>query len=91
MVSTITAPPSTLIQPVPAALMPLATSVSHGVRIAASCRSSHAPAWSSARSEGPCWAATNAAVRIRTARTSQAVVVMVNGCGSGGGAPVGRR
>ena len=35
--------------------------------------------------------ATNAAAPMTTASRSHAVVVMTIGCGSGGGAPVGRR
>ncbi len=91
MVRTTTDAPSTGTQPPPAALIPLATSVSHGVRIPASRRSSHVLARSSIRSHGPCWEATNAAARTTAASTSHAVVPMVIGCGSGGGAPVGRR
>ena len=92
MVRAITAKASTLApQPEPAALIWLATWVSHGVRMTASCRSTHVPARSSTRSHGPPCAATHAAARTTAARTSHAVVVMVAGCGSGGGAPVGRR
>ena len=85
------APTTVTPQPVPATLIPLAASVSHGVRIPASWRSSQVPARSSARSHGVRCEATNAPVRPTTATTTHAVVVMVTGCGSGGGAPVGRR
>jgi hypothetical protein len=92
MVKTTTDRPSTVTpQPVPAALMPVATSVSHGVRIPASWRSTHVLARSSIRSHGVCCEAANAPARTTAPTTSHAVVVMVTGCGSGGGAPVGRR
>ena len=92
MVRTTTDRPSTLApQPEPATSIPLATSVSHGVRIPASWRSTQVPARSSTRSHGASCAAANAAARAIAARTSHAVVVMVTACGSGGGAPVGRR
>src|SRR5450755_4785989 len=78
-------------QPEPATLIPSATSVSHGVLTATSRVSSHVLAWSSNRSDGVCCATTNAPVRTTAARTSHAVVLNVIGCGSGGGAPVGRR
>src|SRR6516164_8829803 len=78
-------------QPEPATLIPLATWVSHGVRIVASWRSTHVPARSSIRSHGACRVAANAAAATIAARASHAVVVMVTGCGSGGGSPVGRR
>ena len=92
MVRATTDRPSTLApQPEPATLIPLATWVSHGVRMTASWRSTHVPARSSTRSHGASCAATNAAARPIAARTSHAVVVRVTGCGSGGGAPVGRR
>ena len=92
IVSTTTDAPTTVTpQPVPATLIPLAASVSHGVRMPASWRSSHVLARSSIRSHGVCCEATNAADRPTAARSSHAVVVMVTGCGSGGGAPVGRR
>ena len=71
--------------------MPLATSVSHGVRIPASRRSTDVLARSSTRSHDVRSEATNAAATMTAARTSHAVVVMTIGCGSGGGAPVGRR
>ena len=78
-------------QLVPATLIPLATSVSHGVRIPASWRSSQVLARSSIRSHGVCCEARNAPAMPMAARSSHAVVAMVTGCGSGGGAPVGRR
>ena len=92
MVRATTDRPSTLApQPEPATLIPLATSVSHGVRIAASWRSTRVPAWSSTRSHGVSCAATNAAARTIAARTSHAAELIVTRYGSGGGAPVGRR
>src|SRR6266581_2805322 len=75
----------------PATLIPLATSVSHGVRIPARRRSTHVLARSSIRSHGVCWDARNAPASATAPRISHAVVLMVIGCGSGGGAPVGRR
>ena len=84
--------PSTLApHPEPATLIPLATSVSHGVRIAASWRSIQVLTRSSTRSHGVCCEARKAATRTTAPRISHAVVLMVIGCGSGGGAPVGRR
>ena len=91
MVRMMTDAPSTVTQPVPAALIPLARSVSRGVRIPASWRSTQVLARSSIRSHGVCCEARNAPARTTAATTSHAVVVMVAGCGSGGGAPVGRR
>ena len=92
IVRTMTDAPTTVTpQPVPATLIALATSVSHGVRIPASWRSIQVPARSSTRSHGVRCEATNAPVRPTTAATTHAVVVMLTGCGSGGGAPVGRR
>jgi hypothetical protein len=75
----------------PATLIALATSVSHAVRIPASWRSTSVLTRSSILSHGECIAATIAPARTTATRISQAVVVIVNGCGSGGGAPVGRR
>jgi hypothetical protein len=84
--------PSTVTpQLVPATLIVLATSVSHGVRIPASGRSTQVLTRSSIRSHGVCWVATNAPARTMATRTSHTAVVMLTGCGSGGGAPVGRR
>ena len=92
MVRATTDKPTTVTpQLVPATLIPLAISVSHGVRIPANWRNIQVLAWSSTRSHGVCCEATNAPARPTAARTSHAVVVMVTGCGSGGGAPVGRR
>ena len=91
MVSATTDRPSTLApQAEPATLIPLATSVSHGVRITASWRSTHVPARSSARSHEVRCATTNATAR-PAARTSHAVAVIATGRGGGGGSPVGRR
>src|SRR5215472_9041700 len=75
----------------PATLSPLATSVSHGVRIPARSRSTQVLTRSSILSHGVRCEATNAPARTMTTRTSHVVVVMVTGCGSGGGSPVGRR
>ena len=92
MVRATTDRPSTVTpQLVPATLIALATSVSHGVRIPARGRSTHVLTRSSIRSHGVCWLATNAPARTTATRTSHTVVVMATGCGSGGGAPVGRR
>ena len=92
IISATTDRPSTVTpQLEPATLIPLATSVSQGVRIPARRRSTHVLAWSSIRSHHVCCDATNAAARPMATRTSHAVVVKVTGCGSGGGAPVGRR
>jgi len=71
-------------QPEPATLIPLATSVSHGVRIPARRRSTDVLARSSTRSHGVCWDARNAPASATAPRISHAVVVMVSGCGSGG-------
>ena len=84
--------PSTVTpQPEPAPLIPLATSVSHGVRIPASLLRTQVLNRTSIRSHGVCCAARNAPARTMATRTSHAVVVMATGCGNGGGAPVGRR
>jgi hypothetical protein len=72
-------------------LIPPATSVSHGVRACASRRRIQVLVWSSTRSQGVCAVNRNAQATITTASTSQAVVLTLTGCGSGGGAPVGRR
>ena len=85
-------PPSTVTpQLVPATLIPLATSVSHGVRVPARERSTAVLTRSSTRSHGVCCAARNAPARPTATRTSHAAVLTLTGCGSGGGAPVGRR
>ena len=64
MIRATTDRPSTVTpQPEPATLIPLATSVSHGVRIPASWRSTHVLARSSTRSHGVCCEATNAPAR----------------------------
>ena len=92
MVRATTNRPSTLAaQPEPATLIPLATSVSHGVRTAASWRSTHVLTRSSTPSHDVRCAATNAAARPTATRTSHVLALMVTGCGSGGGTPVGRR
>jgi hypothetical protein len=92
MVSATTDRPSTVTpQPEPAALIPPATSVSHGVRASASKRRIQVLVWSATRSQGVCAVNRNAQATITTATTSQAVVLTLTGCGSGGGAPVGRR
>ena len=84
--------PSTVTpQPEPTALIPLAPSVSHGVRIRARGRSTHVLTRSSIRSHGACCEATNAPARPIATPAGHAVVLMLTGCGSGGGTPVGRR
>jgi hypothetical protein len=92
MVSATTDRPITVTpQPEPAALIPSATSVSHDVRTCASTCRNQVLTRSSSPSHGVCAVNKNAQVTIRTASTSQAVVVTRKGWGSGGGAPVGRR
>src|SRR5215470_11853970 len=92
MVSATTDRPSTVTpQPPPAALMARATSVSQGVRTAASWRRNQVLARSPRLSHGVCAENRNAQATITTASTSQDVVLTVNGFGSGGGVPVGRR
>ena len=78
-------------QPEPAALIPPATSVSHGVRAWASGRRIQVLVWSSTRSQGVCAVNRNAQATITIASTSQAVVLTLTGCGSGGGAPLAGR
>ena len=78
-------------QPVPIALTERATSVSQGVRTSASKRRSQVQARSPNRSHAVRSENRNAPTRMMTASRSHAVVLMVIGCGSGGGAPVGRR
>ncbi len=90
MVSTTSDAPTTVTpQPAPAALIPLATSVSHGVRPPASTRSTQVLARSSTWSHGVFSENRKAQATMTTARRTQAVVVMAIGCGSGGGVPVG--
>ena len=83
--------PTATPQPVPAALIPVATSVSHGVRCSASWRSSQVLTWSSVRCHSVFSEIRKAPGRMTAASRSHAVVLTVHGCGSGGGAPVGRR
>jgi hypothetical protein len=92
MVSSTTDRPTTVNpQPDQAALIALATSVSQGIRASASRRRNQVLARSPSRSHGVRSETTNAAATMTAASTSHAVVVMTTGCGSGGGAPVGRR
>ncbi len=92
MVSATTDSPTTVTpQPPPAALIPRARSVSQGVRTSASMRRHQVLARSPSPSHGVCAEIRKAQATITTASTSQAVVLIVNGCGRGGGAPVGRR
>ena len=92
MVSATTDSPTTVTpQPEPTALIALATSVSQGVRTSASRRRNQVLARSSSRSHDVRPETTNAAATMTTASRSHAVVLMAIGCGSGGGAPVGRR
>ena len=73
------------------ALIQLARSVSQGVRTAASCRSSQVLAWSPIRSHPVRSETANAPVTRMAASASHAVALGPIRCGSGGGAPVGRR
>jgi hypothetical protein len=92
MVSTTTDSPITVApQPVPATLIALATSVSQGVRTSASKRKNQVLARSASRSHDGRSEITNAEATLTTARMSHAAVLTATGCGSGGGAPVGRR
>ena len=92
MVSTTTDSPITVApQPVPAALIALATSVSQGVRTSASRRRNQVLARSPAGSHGGVLREQERAATMTTASRSHAVVLTAIGCGSGGGAPVGRR
>ena len=92
MVSATTDSPITVTaQLEPAALIASATSVSQGVRTSAIRRSTQVLARSPSRSHGVCSENRNAPATMMTARSSHAVVLIVIGCGSGGGAPVGRR
>src|SRR5215472_12017039 len=92
MVSTTTDSPITVApQPVPITLIALATSVSQGVRTSASRRRNQVSARSPSRSHDDCSATRNAAATLTAARMSHTVVLTAIGCGSGGGAPVGRR
>jgi hypothetical protein len=91
MVSATTDNPSTVTpQPAPARLIPRATSVSHGVRRSASRRKNQALARSPVPSHAVCAETRKAPAKMTTANSSHAVVLITNGCGSGGGAPVGR-
>lgn len=78
-------------QPEPTALTERARSVSQGVRTSASRRRSQVLVPSPTRSQGVSSENRNAPVRMMTASSSHALVLTVIGCGSGGGAPVGRR
>src|SRR5262249_16197061 len=89
MTSRTTAAPIPRCQYRPAALIPFATSVSHGVRTVASCCNIHVPARSSAARQGVRSAARNAPATRIAASPTQAVVVTAIRRGSGGGAPVG--
>src|SRR5689334_20683974 len=89
--STTNSPTAVTPQPLPAAFIPTARSVSQGVRTSASRRRNRVLTRSPSPSHGVCAENRKAQVTIRTASTSQAVVLIVNGCGRGGGAPVGRR
>src|SRR5215469_13252545 len=92
MVSTTTdSPTAVTTQPEPTALTERARSVSQGVRTSAIRRRIQALVPSPTRSQGVTWENRNAPVRMTTASKSHAVVLTVIGCGSGGGAPVGRR
>src|SRR5215469_11982432 len=92
MASTTTDNPITVApQPVPITLIALAASVSQGVRTSASRRRNHVLARSPSRSHDGCSETRNAAATLTTARMNHAVVLTAIGCGSGGGAPVGRR
>jgi hypothetical protein len=92
MISTTTDTASTVIpQPEPAALIPLATSVSHGVRTSASRSSTQVLARSPSRSQGVIPENKKAKATMTTARRTHALVLTETGCGSGGGVPVGRR
>ena len=92
MVSATTDSPITVTpQPEPAALIALATSVSQGVRTSAIRRRNQVLARSPSRSHGVCSENRNAPATMMTAKSSHAVVLIVIGRGSGGGAPVGRR
>jgi hypothetical protein len=91
MVASTTAIPITGCQSRTATLIPSATWVSHGVRIAAGIRSSQVLRWSPARRQGVSSAARNPPPTVTTTSSSHAVVVTVIRRGSGGGAPVGRR
>ncbi len=84
--------PSTVIpQLEPATLIPLRTSVSHGVRSFARRLSTHMSTRSPIRSAGVCCENKMNAARKRNARASHAAVLMEILRGSGGGEPVGRR
>jgi hypothetical protein len=75
-------------------IMPLiqpTTSVSQGVRTAASCRSGQVLAWSPARSRGARSEIPMTHVTVMAASTSHTAVLSVIRWGSGGGVPVGRR
>src|SRR5215467_14864009 len=91
MISRATITPITGAQPRPAALIPFATWVSHGVRIVANCCNIHVFALSSAARQGVRSETRNAPVTRIAASATQAVVVTAIRRGSGGGAPVGRR
>src|SRR5215467_8112374 len=91
MISRATITPNTGAQSRPAALIPFATWVSHGVRIVASCRNIHVFAWSSAARQGVRSETRNAPATRIAASATQAVVVTAIRRGNGGGAPVGRR
>src|SRR5215467_7944093 len=91
MISRATITPITGAQPRPAALIPFATWVSHGVRIVANCCNIHVFALSNAARQGVRSETRNAPVTRIAASATQAVVVTAIRRGSGGGAPVGRR
>src|SRR5215831_10657195 len=92
MASTTTDNPITVApQPVPITLIALATSVSQDVRTSASRRRNQVLTRSPSRSHDGCAETRNAAATLTTATMSHTVVLTAIGCGSGGGAPVGRR
>src|SRR5262249_54438616 len=93
MVSTTTDSPTAVTEAhtAPADWIARAKSVSQGVRTSAIRRRNQVLARSPSRSHGVRSENRNAAVTMRTANRSHAVVLMDIGCGSGGGAPVGRR
>src|SRR5579872_1703924 len=91
VITTADSPATVTAQPEPTAEIPWAASVSHGVRTRAKSLSTAELTWLSSRSDGARTEITIPPASTTTARTSQALVVAETGCGSGGGAPVGRR